>query len=107
MKSEGYIILTFEFGKEGRRWTAYCRELGTATFGRSLKEAESRLEEAVTLHLSTLEEVGEKERFFEEHSIEFYTVKPELDVSITLPVSTATYTRPYVQPVHDLSPAHA
>jgi len=32
-KVKGYVILTFKFRKEGRRWTAYCEELGTATFG--------------------------------------------------------------------------
>lgn len=63
MKITGYIVLTFKFQKEGRRWTAYCEELGTATFGRSLPEAQKRLEEAVLLHLNTLEDVGERERF--------------------------------------------
>ena len=57
---EGYVVLTYKFNREGKRYTAYCEELGTATFGRSLKEAEARLEEAVGLHLNTLEELGER-----------------------------------------------
>jgi len=69
MKAQGYVVLTLKFQKQGRRWTALCEELGTATFGRSLPEADQRLKEAVLLHLNTLEEVGERERFFKENKI--------------------------------------
>lgn len=70
MATAGYVVLTFKFHKLGKRWTAQCEELGTATFGRSLYEAGKKLREAVLLHLNTLEEVGERERFFQEHGIE-------------------------------------
>ena len=74
MQIHGYIIITLEFSKVGRRWTAYCEELGTATFGRSLNEAKERLCEAVVLHLNTLEDVGERERFFGDHDIKYSSV---------------------------------
>ena len=72
-----YIALTYKSGKEGRRYTAYCEQLGTATFGRSLSEAKTRLEEAILLHLNTLDDVGERESFFRENRIKYFKVKPQ------------------------------
>jgi len=77
MRRSGYIAVTLKFKKEGRRWTALCEELGTASYGRSLPEAETRIKEAVLLHLNTLEEVGECERFLRKHGIRFYQRKPQ------------------------------
>jgi len=77
MKKLGYIRVTLEFIKEGRRWTAYCVELGTATFGKSIQEANERIKEAVLLHLNTLEDVGECERFLKECGVKFYQHKPK------------------------------
>jgi len=94
---DGYVVLTFAFEKIDRRWTAHCKELGTATFGRSLTEAEKRLEEAVFLHLNTLEEVGERERFFKEHNIQFCYGEPTEDVTICLPLRESAFVKPHVQ----------
>lgn len=82
MKTAGYIVLTYEFHREGRKWVAHCEQLGTATFGRSLTEAQERIEEAVECHLNTLEDVGECERFFRKHNIEFHCTKPRSEVNI-------------------------
>src|SRR4030043_356516 len=87
MSTAGYVVLTLKFKKENRRWTAYCEELGTATFGRSLPEADKRLKEAVMLHLSTLEDVRERSRFFKEHNIKLYTTRPTERVNINLPLN--------------------
>jgi hypothetical protein len=73
MPVEGFVILTMAFRQEGRRWTGECLELGTATYGRTLKQASDELHELVTLHLNALEDVGEGDRFFREHGIRFYT----------------------------------
>jgi predicted RNase H-like HicB family nuclease len=51
MKKSGYIVVTFKFRKEGNKWTAFCEELGTSTFGRSIPEAHKKLKEAVLLHI--------------------------------------------------------
>jgi predicted RNase H-like HicB family nuclease len=67
-----YLPLTLEFQKQGKRWTAYCDELGTATFGRSLFEAKCRLKEAILLHLDTLDDVGELNRFLNDFGIQPY-----------------------------------
>ena len=72
-----YVVLTCIFRKEGRWVTAECQELGTAAFGRNLDQAEERLREAILLHLNTLEDVGERARFFKEHKIRMYTDYPE------------------------------
>ena len=103
MDIAGYVVLTLKFHKAGRRWTAYCEELGTATFGRSLPEADKRLKEAVLLHLNTLEEVGERNRFFKEHNIEVHHSKPKKDITVCLPPETSVFVQPYIQPVRELS----
>ena len=105
MSRAGYVILTYKFQKDNRRWTAYCEELGTATFGRSLPEAQRRLDEAVWLHLSTLEDVGERERFFREQNIEFYHTRPTKDVTLCLPLKQDVFVHPHIQRIPALSPA--
>jgi len=99
---DGYVILTLKFSKAGRRWTAYCEELGTATFGRSLPEADKRIKEAVLLHLDTLEEVGERTRFFAEHNIEFHHTKPKKDVTISLQLKPSVFVESHVLPIREL-----
>jgi len=100
LSGTGYVVLTMEYRKVGRRWTAHCRELGTATFGRTLKDAEERISEAVLLHLNTLEDVGERERFFEEHSIQVHRTRPRKAPCVPTDVRVFTQTR--VQRVPDL-----
>lgn len=102
--ASGYIILTMRFKNEAKRWTAECVELGTATFGRSWKEAKTRIEEAVLLHLNTLEEVGERERFFRENNIQFYHEKPRrCTVNIELPCDERTLVQTHVQSIPALA----
>lgn len=82
-----YIRLTSIFQKEENgTWTAECKELGTATFGDSFEDAEMKLQEAIELHLNTLEEIGERERFFTENKIKIYTVKPPKSIRIDFPI---------------------
>lgn len=105
MKTRGYVVLTLKFQQKGRRWTAYCEELGTATFGRSLPEADQRLKEAILLHINTLEDVGERERFFKEHNIRLYREKPLEDITVCLPINGETFFAPLVQAVPELTAA--
>lgn len=102
MPTAGYIAVTFEFRKEGRRWVACCEELGTATFGRSIQEAEKKLEEAVVLHLDTLEDVGEREHFFKQHSIKYYSTRPTADVTICASIRKEAFYRPHIQRIPEL-----
>lgn len=103
MGAKGYVVLTYQFQKEGNRWTAYCEELGTATFGRSIPEADRKLDEAVLLHLNTLEEVGERVRFFKEHNIEFHPTKPKSDISFCVSSSQEVFVHPRIQPIRTLT----
>lgn len=103
MAVTGYIVVTVAFRRVGRRWTAYCEELGTATFGRSLPEAERRIKEAVVLHLNTLEDVGERERFFKKYNIQFHHTKPRKEVKIRAPLNKDIFLQSYVQPIRELT----
>lgn len=103
MGKEGYVVLTFTFRKEGRRWLARCEELGTSVFGRSLPEAEKILSEAVVLHLSTLEDVGERERFFKENKIAYHRAKPDKDIKVSVPLRQDVFVHPHIQHIPALS----
>jgi hypothetical protein len=88
------VVLTLRFRPEGRRWTGECAELGTATYGRTLKQVHRELVELVTLHLSSLEETGERDRFFRAHDIRCYPGDaPPAAVTRCLPVDEEFYTR--------------
>jgi predicted RNase H-like HicB family nuclease len=82
-----YIILNFIFKREGRRWTAFCKELGTSTFGNTAQDAIKKIHEAVALHLNTLEKIGERERFFKEHKITVFESKPTPQKAPPIPES--------------------
>mgnify|MGYP001042935044 CR=1 FL=1 len=101
MKISGYIILTFVFQEHRKHWEAYCKELGTATFGHSFRDAKEKLEDAVLCHLNTLEEVGERTRFFREHNIHFYREKIKCrETAVKAPVDNKTYVQSHLQPVY-------
>ena len=95
---KGYVHLTLEFCKEGKRWIACCEELGTATFGRSLPEAEEKLKEAVLLHLNAIEAVGERERFFKENGIILHQTKPK-SLTIHITPNPNVFIQALVQPI--------
>ena len=103
MANVGYVILTLEFRKEGKKWAAYCKELGTATFGYTLYDAEEKLKEAVSLHMNTLEDVGERENFFKKHNIKYHSNKPPASVTITTSISGDIFVKPYAQAMPQLS----
>jgi predicted RNase H-like HicB family nuclease len=105
VKTRGYVVLTLKFHKQGRRWTALCEELGTATFGRSLPEADQRLKEAILLHINTLDDVGERESFFKEHNIQLHQDKPRDNITVCLPINKEIFIEPLVQALPELSAA--
>ncbi|HTE84622.1 MAG TPA: hypothetical protein VK821_07800 [Dehalococcoidia bacterium] len=84
----GFAVLTLEFHREGRLWVGECRELGTATDGRSLSRVEDELTKLITIHLNGLEADGERDRLFAERGIKLYTDQPPHTVERELPVST-------------------
>jgi len=101
IRKRGYIVVTFKFRKEGNRWTAFCEELGTATFGRSIPEAHKKLKESVVLHLNTLEDLGKRDDFFKKYNIRFHSHRPKKsEIEISGPHDTNTFVKPYIYPLH-------
>ena len=87
MAGDGFVILTLQFRQTENRWLGECLELGTATDGRSIKQVHNELLELVGLHLNSLEAVGERQRFFHDHGITFYTddaVPTQIEKSLTV-----------------------
>jgi len=100
MANGGFILLTIFFHKEeDGRWTAECKELGTSTFGDSLEEARELISEAVCLHLNTLEEVGERSRFFKENNIRIFRKRPPKSIDVSSPVDPNVYISTQAQPL--------
>lgn len=106
MPRKGYVIFTLEFRQDGKRWLGGCRELGTATYGRTLKQVHDELIELVTLHLNTLDDVGERERFFKEHDIRVYHDAPPAMVQPAVPVDSETFVHAHSMPLEGLPPAY-
>ena len=63
--------------REGKQWTALCNELGTATCGDTIEEVREAMASLIQLHLNTLESVGARRSFFQQHSITFHRVRPK------------------------------
>lgn len=78
MQTEGFIILTVRFEREGDQWAATCLELGTAACGDNFEEAQEAIREAITLQLNALEELGERASFFQRYRIRFYRQAPRV-----------------------------
>ncbi len=92
-KRREYVVLTGIIQREGRNWVATVQETGTAVQARSINDLMERLEEAVGLHLTTLEDMGELDRFLIDNGIAIYKArpkKPRLEVSRFTPGSLAT-----------------
>ena len=82
--SKKFIELTMEFHKEGDLWTGVCVELGTAADGKTFDEVTEVLREMVFIHLNTLEDIGECERFLKEHGVVVHHKEPHHPVHITV-----------------------
>jgi len=100
MTSAGYIIVTLQFWREGDQWVGLCPELGTSVCGDTIEDAEQALKNAIPLHLNTLEDVGERRRFFREHRIHLYRKKPaQRHTKADLPLDREILTRKQILPV--------
>jgi len=70
VKKHGQITVTFLVYQEDDQYAAECRELGTTSCGDTLDEAFENIQEAVSLHLETLDELGELEAFIQKRGIQ-------------------------------------
>jgi predicted RNase H-like HicB family nuclease len=101
----GFIVLTIEYRRHEKEgyWTARCPELTTSCFGDTFEEAREAILEGIELHLNTLEDVGERARFFKERGIKFHRVKPTQPASLRVaPGPNIVYQR-VVQPIRDMA----
>lgn len=87
MVGDKVVILTVEIQREGEQWVGQCMELGTATFGDSVDQVHEELMDLIVLHLNGLEDVGERERFFEAHGITTTEEPIPLSVERSVPIS--------------------
>lgn len=65
----GSIIVTFRVHREEDEYVAECPELGVASCGDTIDDAFNMIGDAVELFLNSLEDEGERERFFRERNI--------------------------------------
>ena len=91
-----YIILTVLLRRDEKRWTAECVELGTAAFGDTLEEAQEAIDDLIELHLSGLEEHGERSHFFSQHGIEVHSSQPK-ETTLSRKVPLGSYLHPDVR----------
>ena len=98
----GYVTLTFSFEKEMEDWVGVCLELGTSTFADTFERCQLELEELVSDHLIVLEEIGERERFFEEWGIRIHT--DEVPQEHTIRGSGDSWVRLFKQPSPSVGP---
>lgn len=76
-----YIVVTINIKQEGNIWLARCVELGTSTFGDTFEEAREALHEAIELHLNTLEDVNECNKFLSENGVKIHDKYPSLSIA--------------------------
>ena len=85
MRLFGTILLTEVIEPEDDQFVAFCPELGTATCGDTVSEALSNLQEAIEVHLNGLEEIGDRQRVFEERGIEIFFESVDVDPTPVAP----------------------
>jgi len=49
METPRFVVLSISIKKEGDKWTAICRELGTAAFAYTFEEANKHILEAIKI----------------------------------------------------------
>ena len=99
-RKKAFVVLTVLFEKEkDGRWVATCKELGTSTYGNSIDDAQEKIEEAIGLHLNTLEEVGERERFFQENNITIFSSFPGDEIAMKVPARHEVFSQPFIKQI--------
>ncbi len=100
MRRGDFFIINVMFQEdEKKRWTAECLEFGTATFGNTLKQAKERINEAIELHVNSLDEVGELERFITRHKIKVFRKTPRR-IYFDIPFEEGAFIQPQTHAIH-------
>ena len=75
------IILSAIYKKETTGYSALCPELGVASQGETIEEAESNLKEACEVHLESAKQLGILERILQDANLESKDPVPVLSGS--------------------------
>jgi predicted RNase H-like HicB family nuclease len=86
MKMEFMFNAIFKKEVEGG-YSAFCPELGVASQGETIEEAEANLKEACELYIESAKEVGILERILEESGVQNKEIAPVLTGSIRTQVT--------------------
>lgn len=98
--SQLLVIVNLRFYRDkNNKWIGECLELGTTSFGDTIEEAKESLIDLIELHLNTLEELGEKKRFFKKHNIKTFKEKPKSIRQIRVPYIENTLIGQFQVPV--------
>jgi len=73
-----HTVLTFRvtYNHQEQAYEAECVELGVPAFGETLEGAIEHVEEATSLYLNTIEQLGERARVFDERGIDVRFGRP-------------------------------
>jgi len=63
------IIVTHIIKKDKKGYFGHCPELDVCSQGKTIKETEANLKEAVTLYLETIDQLGIKDKILKERQI--------------------------------------
>ncbi len=75
-RSQLVVELTGVVWPEGTQWVSQCIEFDISSFGASPGDAIEELKDAVCSYLNTIEDLGERERVFEERGVPVYQQLP-------------------------------
>jgi predicted RNase H-like HicB family nuclease len=96
--NNGYVVLTGYVEPEDHLFVSYCPELGVSSCGDSAEEALDNLGDALTVHLSALEEIGELERVFKDNRVEIRKA-PIPTEAVSVAILPGKTLRAYTKPV--------
>ena len=81
--------LTIDLGRESEGWTGTCLELGTSTFGDTMEEVRTELQEAITLQLNEMERLGFIGEYLAENRVAIIRI-PDTSASDESPFTLAS-----------------
>ena len=107
MEAVGFVVLNVTIRAADGQYAARCVELGTATCGETRDEAWENILDAVEHHLNALEELGIRDRVFEEAGVEVFSLtEPSEGTGTWRPLGTPRPSH-HPLPMRVPMPAHA
>lgn len=98
--SVGYINLTITAHRDERtnEYVVRCQELGISTMAENESQILPMITDAIALYLNTLEEVGERDRLFEEIGLTILDDEPR-ESTVSARVRPGDFVSPLAMPV--------